>query len=74
MKKNEGKTVILRRNGENYAGYLKKGKLSVPNVIGQDNTEISFDNKTYYVTKTEVMYIEGFSYPQFILTLGKQKI
>tara|TARA_B100000575_G_scaffold227546_1_gene188275 strand:- start:409 stop:633 length:225 start_codon:yes stop_codon:yes gene_type:complete len=74
MKENISKTVIIRRNGENYAGYLKKGKLSVPNVIGQDNSEISFDNKTYYVTKTEVKYIEGFSYPKFILTLGKEKI
>mgnify|MGYP003114626648 CR=1 FL=1 len=74
MKKDIGKTVILRRNGENYAGYLKKGKLSVPYVIGQDNSEISFDNKTYYVVKTEARYIEGFHDPNYILTLGKEKI
>ena len=73
MKKDIGKTVVLRRNGKNYVGYLKKGKVSIPYVFGQDNSQISFDNKTYYVVKTEARYIEGFSSPDYILTLGKEK-
>jgi len=52
---------------------LKKDKLSIPYVFGQDNSQISFDNKTYYVVKTEARYIEGFSSPDYILTLGKEK-
>jgi|TARA_E500000178_G_C16633401_1_gene578707 hypothetical protein len=48
------KTVEIKKGKDTIQGTFYKGVLSVPNVLGDSVSEISFEGKTYKVTDSMV--------------------
>ena len=48
------KTVEIKKGKDTILGTLHKGVLSVPNVLGKELSEISFDWKTHGVSEARI--------------------